>query len=115
MADESAEANKANEEDYIAVHPSYKNAANETDVPLYADDEERELYEKFGQGPEAEIVGGQTEDDEANVASATASAKPELKDEGKGDEGEGKSSKEGDNPSKPSAPSPSSSQKAPSK
>jgi hypothetical protein len=94
MAQEPEDPNKADVKDYVAVHPSYKNAANETDAPLYADDEERELYEKFGHGPKVEIVGEKKDGDEEALALATATGTPELQEKPSAED-------EHDNPSKP--------------
>ena len=46
MADTEA-ASLNTEDGYIGTHYSYQNAANATDTPEYASDDEREQYEKF--------------------------------------------------------------------
>ena len=77
-------------EKYIGVQDSYRNAANETDVPRYGDDEAD--YDRFSQVPEPEVVGGKKK--------TKSAGKPAPKAEAYG-EGEQKKSAPATPPRKP--------------
>jgi hypothetical protein len=55
MADEEvgAQGAEVDKSDFVGVSDSYANAANDTDVPRVAE-EDKELYERFGEVPEPE-------------------------------------------------------------
>ena len=61
-------------EKYIGVQDSYRNAANETDVPRYGDDEAD--YDRFSQAPEPEVVG----EKKKSKSAGKPVAKPEATD-----------------------------------